>query len=270
MQVHGKYKKDIWVVFSGPIDPGTGVENLVHVETHEFVADTVDGGMATFMTRLGDRDVPCFEGAASAQKQLSTYNMKKMAQESFKAAVLEADDMLRAECYCGGVSLLIKRADHTENAISKLDRFKPKEQNKYMAFVCTCRYCRLATGNTISPWIYVPPAIVINPHTDKPVAQHHEVSTEEGRKMNAGLNLKPFWSSLNSCRSFCGTCGATVFYSTDKRQEIVNVAAGLLRAAEGAMARRWLSWQWGRTAWKDEATDHELMEAWRATAEDAS
>lgn len=47
--------------------------------------------------------------------------------------------------------------------------------------------------------------------------------------------------------------------------DIVNIAAGILRAEEGALARRWLYWQPGMVSWKNEAdqvVDRDILEAY--------
>ena len=57
VEVHGKDEKDSWVLFGGALDPPQSIDNVLHVDTNEFVSDTMDGGMAPFMSQLGGRDV---------------------------------------------------------------------------------------------------------------------------------------------------------------------------------------------------------------------
>ena len=270
--------RDTWHCYGGAIDPPASIDassasqvgNVLRVETNEWLADTGgDGGMAPFLSKLGGRDIPCYETDTSS-KLYSQAELGEMIKTSQSLPVPGKGSTLKAECRCGGVSLRIQRADHTDRTVSQLDRFIPKdhagepENDRHMAFACVCRFCRLHTGVSFSPWLYVPPVQVINPHTNEPVSQHRAASTDT--EANRGLTLKHYWSSPEACRSFCAVCGAAVFYSHDRRQEIVNVAAGLLRPGNGGiLARQWLSWQWGRTAWKDEATDRDIMEAWKAT-----
>ena len=237
------------------------------------------GGMAPYMKQLGGRDIPCHD---SRGDKISNADVNAMVASSGQGlSAPSVDDTLKAECRCGGVSLLIQRANHQERSVSQLDRFIPKNSNgnvendKHIAMACACRSCRLHTGNSLATWIYVPPMQIINPHTGKPVVQHRAALPPPDRNIvntaahsaNRGLTLKHYWSSPESCRSFCGVCGAAVFYTMDKRQEIINVAAGLLWAEEGVMARGWLSWQWGRVSWKEESVDREIRDAWIATAE---
>src|ERR1700710_561441 len=42
------------------IENGRGHKNVSKVMFHEYVGDVKDGGAAPFLTKLGDRDVPCY------------------------------------------------------------------------------------------------------------------------------------------------------------------------------------------------------------------
>ena len=268
-----------WCVLGSAVDPPEASrDDVLLVEKHEWLADATDAGLAPFMSKLGGRDIPCFE---TKENEVSAADLDERLKTFGKDLLPPAPDgTLKAECRCGGVSLLIQRANHTERSVSQLDRFIPKNSNgnalndKHIAMTCVCRYCRLHTGTSLAPWVYIPPVQIINPQTSKPVVQHRaalppdpKVVNTAAQSANIGLTLKHYWSSPDCCRSFCSHCGAAVFYTVDRRQEVVNIAAGLLRAEEGVMARRWLSWQWGRVSWKDEATDQEIMKAWRATGD---
>jgi hypothetical protein len=61
---------------------------------------------------------------------------------------------------------------------------------------------------------------------------------------------RTFVSSKGVIRTFCGTCGATVFFSSEERirndgERVVDIAVGLLRAPEGIAAEDWLTWRTG-------------------------
>lgn len=279
--VHGHHhsngsERGDWFIFGGTFDSPANSDRVLDVTCHAFVSDPADGGMAPFMTTLGGQDVPCFERDEQSN-QLSHMDMQELAQRSDTSLPSSLKDMLTAECHCGSVSVRIHQANHEDRSISQLDRFIAKDKDgkptgKHMAFCCVCRYCRSHSGTSLTPWIYVPQSQVINPHTGRVVALHREAQTDNGKAANEGLDaLRHYWSSEDGCRSFCSVCGASVFYTYEHRQEIVNVAAGILRAEEGALARRWLSWQWGRTPWwKEGTTQRDVMEAWQATAADAN
>lgn len=74
---------------------------------------------------------------------------------------------------------------------------------------------------------------------------------------------KTFESSKGVRRAFCGTCGATVFYWSEDRADIVDVALGLVRASEGLFAESWVTWRNGRVAYQEsgERFDRDFAEA---------
>ncbi|KAF2488129.1 hypothetical protein BDY17DRAFT_350868 [Neohortaea acidophila] len=260
--------KNEWHTFAGVVDPPADLENVLDIQAHQGLADTHDGGMASFMTTLGGKTIPLYSTDASSP----AYHLPEPKAQPLP----DPHATLKAKCHCGGISLLIQRARHDDPSIPQLDRFIPKAEdgttptNKHMAFCCTCRSCRLQTGvSSLVPWTYIPAAQILNAHTRQAVLQHHDVdNVGAAADVNRDLTITHFWSSEKSCRSFCRVCGASAFYSTDSRPEVVNVAAGLLRGEEhddGVMARGWLNWVWGRTAWRDEATQRDVADAWRGT-----
>jgi len=117
-------------------------------------------------------------------------------------------------------------------------------------------------------WTTIPTANVFNANASnisedefKPVAVGHSASSPNA---NPGLALKHYWSSPERCWSFCGKCGATIFYWSPDH---LDVAVGILRAEEGSMARRWLDWEWGQCGFEEESIDREICEAWKGGAE---
>ncbi|KAK5168380.1 uncharacterized protein LTR77_006950 [Saxophila tyrrhenica] len=269
----GRHRDDseAWFVVASAIDPPKNANaDVLQVESHMWLSDTADCGVAPLMRQLGDRRLPCY---GVSTDEIPDADLDGLLSAAGSSASLKSGDLLKVECRCGGVSLRIQRADHGDNTIPQLDRYIPRdhdgkvENDKHFASTCVCRSCRLHLGASLTPWLYVPPVQIINPHTGKPVATHHGAMTgSTADDSNAGLSLKHYWSRKDVCRSFCGTCGAGVFYTRDDRSEITNVAAGLMRADEGVMARRWVSWQWGRVSFPEEAVDKGIMEAWKASA----
>lgn len=85
-----------------------------------------------------------------------------------------------------------------------------------------------------------------------------------------GTTMKEYRSSEDIYRYFCGRCGASVMYWPEEPERvIVHVAVGLLRAEEGVLARRWLSWEWGSVSSGEEAVDGEVLEAILGRGEEA-
>ena len=71
-------------------------------------------------------------------------------------------------------------------------------------------------------------------------------------------NLSKYTSSTGVHRYFCGRCGAAIFVAKDG-QSWIDVAAGILRAEEGARAGNWLAWE--DVGFPEEATDQDLVMA---------
>lgn len=116
---------------------------------------------------------------------------------------------------------------------------------KYLAGTCACQSCRLASGNDIQAWAFVPKVNI--------------------RKLNGepfdfsmGL-LKQYESSKGVYRNFCGGCGATVFWHDEGRPELIDVAVGLLNAGSGARAEELLEWATERVSFQEDAQNKDLI-----------
>lgn len=146
IHVHREEKKDRWSCLAGAVDPPKGTENVIDVEMNEFVEDTVDGGLAPFMTNIGGREIPIFATAESHGKRISKEKLEKMTAASKNLPLPGKDETLTAECHCGCVSVRIKPADDLDASIPAPPSphyFKSPEKNKYMPCTCVCRDCRL-------------------------------------------------------------------------------------------------------------------------------
>ena len=267
--VHSK-AADQWYAYSGiiePVDGSVGVKNVVRVERQEFLGDTGDGGLAPRMLRLGgvgkEREIPCWNQYATSteRRRVTEAEVRDMERLSIEKGKTKpgVNETLQAKCRCEGVDLRIQRADFTKNTYGMTDQI-PAHKDKYMADFCDCRSCRLATGvNLIQPWAMMPPGKITVASTGKQVKFG---AGAEGSDANEGSTLRHFESSPGVYRSFCGACGATVFYcDSEPESNGVNVAVGILRAEEGCMARRWLDWRWGKVTYKEETLTAELLEA---------
>ena len=257
-------------MFSGVIEPRDGSGNakardVVRVERHDFVGDTGDGGLVPRILKLGggvgeERELVLWDTFPDT-KRVSEEDVKEMQRVSVEKGKSKPakDETLQVKCRCGGVDLRIKRADYGSDTQGVDADHIPADKEKYIAYFCVCRSCRLQTGVSLQPWCYVPPANITIASSGEQIKLGK--ATEEP-EANKGTTVKHFKSSSDVYRSFCGTCGASVFYWADEPGlAVVDVAVGLLRAESGSMAREWLDWTWGRIAHRHEAMDHELAEA---------
>jgi hypothetical protein len=252
----------------GIIDFVAGIEengeakpkNLIEISQHIFIPDTIDGGLSPFLLKLNGRDIPTWVGYPHpGPPDLAHSEVLSLPHESItKIQRPGKDDCLPAKCHCGGVSLLIKRADYSPHEEA---RYIPTDRTKYLSYMCACRSCRLTTGVSLVPWTTIPPAnVVINNEARTPLPVSDASSLE-------GVTLKHYRSSQNVIRSFCGGCGATVGYWNEARAGEVDLVVGIFRAEEGSMARSWLEWLWGRCSFIDGAVDEEIAHAWKGCGE---
>jgi len=241
-----------WGVATGTLEQADGV---IEVQAHEHVADTLDGGFSDFLQKVSDEGIERWPHGFREGEQLPLYwhsSSKPHVEPSLT-------DKLHAHCKCGGINFWIARPSE-RSTLGKVswpdvlipahsDAPKPSLEtwwicdsgNKFFAGVCSCDSCRLACGMEWIEWAFVP-TVDITLDEDGKVPFSRDFST-----------LKHYRSSGRATRHFCGTCGATVFWDGDERPQLIDVAAGLLDAPEGARAESWLEWGTGRLSFREDA-----------------
>lgn len=145
------------------------------------------------------------------------------------------------------------------------------EGARYLAGTCACKSCRLSTGYEIQTWAFIPRlAISISvppdaaatgsaPNTDAKYTTKHAQSYipldfKVLESLPAGQNpLRSYESSPGVFREFCQGCGATVFWHSEKRSDLIDVSVGLLQAKEGARAESLLEWWRDRCSFAEDA-----------------
>jgi hypothetical protein len=272
-----------WFCLGGIIEAGPSAKlnrswpkDMIKISSHRHVLDTLDGGITPILLNLNDRSIPTWSGAPQDDPQADAFDLShasilELPRKSISTVQKPKDDSyLEANCHCGGVSLLIKRANYAVDPSSQDPaRYFSSDGKKYLTYFCTCRSCRLSTGVSMLAWSLVPPENIFNakaPTTSgdyQPIAFGYPVT----ESTNPGLSLEHYWSSPDVCRSFCGSCGATVSYWCGQRPTELDLTVGILRGEEGSMARQWLEWKWGRCSFTEESIDAEVCEAWAGCAD---
>lgn len=231
-----------WLVHTGTLEQGDA--SIYRLDAHIFVEDTLDGGLANFLTEVDGRRVkrhaPYFD---SEELPLGW-----TASDRPEIQKPGPDERLHGYCKCGGVEFWLAPPSASSSAgIHKDDEF-PKDryissddevfwmtdnQTKYQAALCPCDSCRLAgNGQPFAQWAYVPTgAVLIDPAGNVPIPD----------------NLQ--WGTLKSCRTanasqhFCGRCGAIVFWNLDARSYLKDFGVGLFDSPDGARAESWFHWR---------------------------
>lgn len=210
-----------------------GPDNFM-IKSHNFSDSAKDKGLAQALTHVGGRKLPDWNPPKD--------DPRAKIVESEPEVGDDGQDRLRAECHCGGVSFTIRRPTEEILEHETLRTFvSPLDSKKWMASYDMCDDCRLANGTHLVGWAFLPLS-----YCEPEIKSDLVIGT-----------AKTYASSPGVLRCFCGTCGATVFYSHDDRKlpgpgnwHIIDLATGILRAPEGSMAENWLTWR-SRLAWPD-------------------
>lgn len=176
------------------------------------------------------------------------------------------EEKLKAQCHCGGVKFYLTKPNASSKSVhspfpdlmfphhsganknpNNETWFLRDNDTKYMAGICTCKSCRLASGFEIQPWAFVPKCNIFQ---------------EDGWQMEYDMGtLKKYDSSPGIFREFCRVCGATVFWHCEERPGLVDVSVGLLDPAEGARVEGWLDWWTERVSFEELSVSRSLVGA---------
>jgi hypothetical protein len=250
-------------------------EDLVTTEEHHYIADTVDGSIVPRLSTLDGVDIPLYMGPPGDQSlQTSVDEVLNLGADQYAKST---PDYLKAECHCGSISFSIRRPKYALDDQGVPARHIGRDKTKYPAYFCACRSDRTGTGAWfVQPWTYIPPSNIKFTEDDEDSSITKTTTTttlsevfpnapattpRSSRAATISARMTHYRSSHDSTRSFCHTCGATVFYMNDGRPSLANVAVGILRADEGALARNWLEWVWGRVVCPEYATERILLDA---------
>ncbi|KAK0642058.1 glutathione-dependent formaldehyde-activating enzyme [Cercophora newfieldiana] len=230
-----------WRVASSIFTDGAHADKSVfQIRSHIFTGDTSSVGFHTWLPRIGERELYIW----SPEKGDPVFPIPP-PQPPKQEIGEDGHERLRAECHCGGVSFTFPRPDHPSFKDNELVKryTSPKDPSKWVACLDVCDDCRLLTGAHVTPWTFVP----LN-------SLQPAVSSD----LKGLGTLKTYRSSEKVLRGFCGCCGATVFYLCDEEERadaksgmrMVDIAVGILRAPEGVIAERWLTWRTSRLTYK--------------------
>jgi hypothetical protein len=258
------YRSGSWDVMTGTLEAFDGVLDL---KGHEYIHDTLDGGISDFLHTLHDRPLDRWSHDINGEtSQLPPYWRSPGIPQN-----LDTSARLPAHCKCNAIRFYIARPSpqfshasrawpdlliphHTQPpnrpaAATHEPWYLRAGKTKFLAGLCSCTSCRLASGTEITAWAFIPAtALSLDTHGQIPLP-----SVISNGSFNS--SLQTYASSENVTRSFCSVCGAIVFFSESERSEttLLDVAVGLLDAPEGARAERWLEWWTERLSFREDA-----------------
>ncbi len=274
-------KDSSWDLASGVVERLVGPQclpmQLEQYTRHEFVGDTVDGGLTVCLAAFRGEKIPLFMQGPDeepvtfvpGQRRSPFVSHSDVTEASAGQTEIStgtaspSSTKLLASCHCGGVQFNITRPTEGSSELSAPwpDLIVPSSSghsnnpddakwwlraggSKFLAGTCACRSCRLESGVPIQTWTFVPK---INIEQLSGSALDFKMGT-----------LEQYISSPGCYREFCRTCGATIFWHCEERPELIDVSVGILRSLEGSRAEDWLEWWTDRVSFKEEAFDSKL------------
>lgn len=191
-------------------------DNVYHPQ-HEYVEDTIDGGITNTIKFMNDKPVARWARDPEEGRQLPH---KWVSPTRPSLSSLPADK-LYARCKCRGVEFWIARRANQSKSKIKLGHHSSRRLDNGMEPGAT------ATFEVASDQILL----------DESGLRSYPLCPDFG-------TLKTWSWSADARKKFCGVCGASVFL-TSENESHVEVSVGVLVAPEGARAEAWLVWPAG-------------------------
>jgi hypothetical protein len=248
----------------GNIDVGD--RQLIKFGGMGFVADTKDGGASPWLCALnGDgEELKSYEGVVAGRgpdaKELPADWPSSSTLPELKT---KEEDSVPIRCKCGGVDLVLNRADYKNMTEDELPFNADTVTRKLRASFCGCNSCRLQSGSDVFNWTYAETKYISFGKDGSKAFPKDMFALNKliDAKDPAVGTLKYYNSSPGVSRHFCDTCSAVVFYTCDTRPEIFDIAVGLLESEDGARVESMLAWSFGKRFSYQEDADGGWREA---------
>lgn len=251
-------------------------KGIVEYKSCMWIEDTKDGGASDWVTSIDGKVLTRWKRDAGDSDEVphDYYSTSLSRREP-------AATPIHAHCSCRSVEFWITppnaasktaRSDFPDLMIpyhlgqnaaanpSSTPWWLRHDDTRYLAGTCACISCRRASGFDITFWAFVPTAnIFLDSDLTQPFPSYHN-----GHSNKYWGAMKSYRSSDGVTRTFCGRCGANVFWDGGEektRHELIDVAAGLLDADSGARAEELLSWWTDRVSFEEFAMNKGLARA---------
>ncbi|ETS79012.1 hypothetical protein PFICI_08865 [Pestalotiopsis fici W106-1] len=203
--------EELWFFMCGTIQNML----LAYQPCHEFIADTIDGGIAKFLSFDNGRQIERWAQRPEDGQHLPL----DWSSHTGQATPSPPDGTLHAHCKCRGVEFWITRLS---------------TPSKYAATICDCESCRLSSGmdSRVVGLAQIP---IQNMSLDR------EGCTPCPENFSFGT-IKKYQHVSGEERAFCATCGASIFVDRHGLGTL-RIAVGLFVSSKGARAEDWLEWK---------------------------
>ncbi|OIW29403.1 hypothetical protein CONLIGDRAFT_324678 [Coniochaeta ligniaria NRRL 30616] len=252
-------------VFSGTL-ANTAHPNLIHITDHIFVGDTVDGGASMWLRHPNADGTPAKRWTAG--KGTSPELPADWSSSAPPSSPPQGPIEVPIWCKCRGVNFVLRPDFSSLPKDAALPFFVDPESKKLLTSFDACDSCRLAFGADIVNWTFALLQHIHfadSPSSDPETKKFPQTAAELKKAVSAappGEDRDPrlgtlalYESSPGAQRYFCGRCSASVFYGCDSRQDMVDVAVGVLEGPGGGAARaeEVLAWSYGgKMTWRQD------------------
>ncbi|KAF2009413.1 hypothetical protein BU24DRAFT_316276, partial [Aaosphaeria arxii CBS 175.79] len=216
-------------------------EELWEFKRHIFVGDTEDGGLANWIFEYDGKKLEKWIGrdatVRTEENKHGDWVHHDVGNKEKKEKSNVAEDKLKASCHCGGVEFYISRPGGDKAFDSLPSSLTPKDRDKWYASNDVCDSCRLVSSSMVVSWVF-------------PDTSHISLPDGSPWRFEFGT-AKTYKTSEDVTRSFCGTCGALVCYSTADRPDMIDIGVGLLRG-KSVLCEDWLEWRTNKLSWEED------------------
>jgi hypothetical protein len=224
-----------WAVMSGVLEK---VDGIATYTSHIFVGDTLDGGIANHVVRVGDKTLPrhkTWPGDAKGGEA-------PLGWKDPDASNVTDTSKLPFYCACKAIQFYLTRPtklSEDPQVYWLVPGSTPEDPIRFNSAHCLCNSCRLTGGNLIQSWAIVSNEHIFDADTNAPLDLADPTKRPKG--------LSQYQATPGKYRESCGTCGATVFWWREMKEgehPHTDVAVALVDqiAAGGARAESWLAW----------------------------
>ncbi|KAJ3950205.1 uncharacterized protein N0V96_001348 [Colletotrichum fioriniae] len=238
------------------------VPGLVKYDNHMFISDTIDGGFAPWLPKEENGDpVQRWNGHRNSEEVPFDWPVSKSIPTS-RLNASPSPSSTQFHCHCKGVQLSLRsaadlKADPAKESTSTC--VDPKTL-KFKACSDSCNSCRQHFGSDIIAWTFAP-LTHINFSTEptsapsqfpQTIAELKEAVLSKTKDPRLGT-LAVYNSSPEVERYSCSVCSASIFYAVYDREDMVDIAIGLLDHPDGARAEGLLAWNYSLLGWTADA-----------------
>jgi hypothetical protein len=220
--------------------------DLVEFVDQIFVHDTLDGGASVWLLQNSNgSEITRFklDDQRNGPEQISGDWPPASSLTGYEA---KKEDAVAIRCKCKGVDLILHRGDYTGVKPADLPFNIDPDTHKLLAGFCGCDSCRLQSGTDVFNWTFAEMKYLSFGKSNETFPTHKDDLKKLVDANDAAVGTLCYYSSREDVdRYFCSECSACIFYATDSRPSIIDIAIGALETSDGARAEGFLSWPYG-------------------------